>query len=59
MSTARYRPPRRIPDQVRPHLAGLAIVKSCVGACNGKVYCRNLHPIGFEVVIELGGSNPA
>lgn len=37
---------------------GLAIVKSCVDACNGKVYCRNLHPIRFEVVIELGPMRP-
>lgn len=49
-----YRPDAaRTPDTGGAGL-GLAIVKSCVDACNGKVYCRNLHPIGFEVVIELG-----
>ena len=50
--------PRARPDAARtPDTGGaglgLAIVKSCIDACNGKVYCRNLHPIGFEVVIEL------
>jgi len=32
---------------------GLAIVRSCVEACNGKVLCRNRRPSGLEVEIRL------
>jgi two-component system sensor histidine kinase CpxA len=32
---------------------GLAIVRSCVGACGGVVQCRNRSPKGFEVEIRL------
>jgi two-component system, OmpR family, sensor histidine kinase CpxA len=32
---------------------GLAIVKTCVEACGGGVYARNLSPTGFEVTIVL------
>jgi len=32
---------------------GLAIVRTCVEACQGAVHCRNLQPSGFEVEIRL------
>lgn len=32
---------------------GMAIVKSCVEACRGTVFCRNRQPSGLEVVIRL------
>jgi len=32
---------------------GLAIVKTCVEACGGRVYAKNLSPIGFAVKILL------
>jgi two-component system sensor histidine kinase CpxA len=32
---------------------GLAIVRSCVEACHGKVLCRNRKPSGLEVEIRL------
>lgn len=32
---------------------GLAIVRSCVDLCRGKVFCRNRKPKGLEVVIRL------
>ena len=32
---------------------GLAIVKSCIEACHGTVRCRNRHPSGLEVEMEL------
>ena len=35
---------------------GLAIVRSCVEACNGKVMCRNRKPAGLEVEIRLGAA---
>jgi len=35
---------------------GLAIVRSCVEACNGKVMCRNRKPSGLEVEIRLGAA---
>ncbi len=33
---------------------GLAIVRSCVDACHGRVICRNRKPAGLEVEIRLG-----
>jgi two-component system sensor histidine kinase CpxA len=32
---------------------GLAIVRSCIEACGGKVICRNRKPTGLEVEIQL------
>lgn len=32
---------------------GLAIVKSCVEACRGTVYARNIVPTGLEITITL------
>ena len=32
---------------------GLAIVRTCVVACRGRVFARNLQPSGLEVVIVL------
>ena len=32
---------------------GLAIVRTCVGACQGTVRCRNRKPSGLEVEIRL------
>ncbi len=32
---------------------GLAIVRSALEACGGRVGCRNLEPQGFEVRLEL------
>ncbi len=31
----------------------LAILKCCIEACGGKVSCRNRHPAGLDVVIEI------
>jgi two-component system sensor histidine kinase CpxA len=36
---------------------GLAIVRSCVEACNGKVLCRNRKPCGLEVEIRLAAAS--
>jgi two-component system sensor histidine kinase CpxA len=35
---------------------GLAIVRSCVEACSGKVLCRNRKPSGLEVEIRLAAA---
>jgi two-component system sensor histidine kinase CpxA len=35
---------------------GLAIVRSCVEACSGKVVCRNRKPSGLEVEIRLAAA---
>ena len=35
---------------------GLAIVRSCVEACHGKVMCRNRKPSGLEVEIRLAAA---
>jgi signal transduction histidine kinase len=32
---------------------GLAIVKTCIEACRGRVHAENLEPTGFAVVITL------
>jgi two-component system sensor histidine kinase CpxA len=32
---------------------GLAIVRSCIDACQGTVVCRNRKPVGFEVEVCL------
>ena len=35
---------------------GLAIVRSCVEACHGRVQCRNRRPSGLEVEIRLAAA---
>jgi two-component system sensor histidine kinase CpxA len=37
---------------------GLAIVRSCVDACHGRVLCRNRKPTGLEVEIRLATATP-
>jgi len=51
------------PQEVRDRKSGgvglgLAIVKTCVQACKGTVYAKNLKPRGFSVTIELIPSKP-
>lgn len=38
---------------------GMAIVKSCVEACGGRVSARNIQPLGFEVQIVLKAAEPS